>query len=65
MEKCSSQAGHTDANIIRRMRFEYRITDATDAHLEYVILIAFPLQQWLGERASLLRYTRIAPLLTL
>jgi hypothetical protein len=27
---------------------------------EYVILIAFPLQQWLHDRASLLRYTYIA-----
>jgi hypothetical protein len=26
-------------------------------HLEYVILIAFPLQQWLHERASILRIT--------
>jgi len=24
-----------------------------DTHSEYVILIAFPLQQWLNERASL------------
>ena len=29
-------------------------------HSEYVILIAFPLQQWLNERASVLRYTYIA-----
>jgi hypothetical protein len=28
---------------IRRMRFACRITKATDAHSEYVILIAFPL----------------------
>ena len=28
--------------------------------LLYVILIAFPLQQWLRERASMLRYTYIA-----
>jgi hypothetical protein len=27
---------------------------------EYVILIAFPLQKWLHERASMLRYTYIA-----
>ena len=31
-------------------------------HSEYVILIAFPLQQWLHERASVLRYTYIASL---
>ena len=29
-------------------------------HSEYVILIAFPLQQWLNERASMLRHTYIA-----
>ena len=32
----------------------------TDAHSEYVILIAFSRQQWLRERALLLRYTYIA-----
>jgi hypothetical protein len=32
---------------------------ATNTHLEYVILIAFPLQQWLHERPSMLRYTYI------
>jgi len=31
----------------------------TNTHSEYVILIAFPLQQWLHERASMLRYTYI------
>ena len=35
------------------------ITKPTNTHLEYVILIAFPLQQWLQER-SMLRYTYIA-----
>ena len=30
---------------------------ATQAHSEYVILIVFPLQQWLHESASTLRYT--------
>jgi hypothetical protein len=29
-------------------------------HSDYVILTAFPLQQWSQERASLLRYTYIA-----
>ena len=28
-----------------------RITKPTDTHLEYVIVIAFPQQQWLCERA--------------
>jgi hypothetical protein len=39
------------------------ITKATHTHSEYVILIAFPLQQWLHERASMLRYTYIARLI--
>jgi len=30
---------------------------ATNAHPEYVILIVFPLQQWLHEGASMLRNT--------
>jgi len=35
------------------------IPTATNTHSQYVILIAFPLQQWLHEHASLLRYTYI------
>jgi hypothetical protein len=30
------------------------ISKATDTHCEYVIIIAFPLQQWLSERAFFL-----------
>jgi hypothetical protein len=37
----------------------YRHTH-THTHSEYVIFVAFPLQQWLYERASLLRYTYTA-----
>ena len=33
---------------------------ATNIHWEYVILIAFPLQQWFHESASMLCYTYIA-----
>ena len=36
------------------------ITKTTNTHSEYVMLIAFPLQQWLHERASILRYKYIA-----
>jgi len=32
---------------------------ATYTHSEYVIIIVFPLQQWLNERASMLRYMYI------
>jgi hypothetical protein len=45
----------TDDNIIRRMRFTCWMTKATDTHSEYIIFIAFPRQQWLCERASMLR----------
>ena len=48
-----------DDNIIGRMRFSRFITKATDTHSEYVMLIAFPRQQWLYERPSMLRYTYI------
>jgi len=42
---------------ILRMRIACWIPKATSTHSEYVIIIAFPLQQWLHERASVLRYT--------
>ena len=45
---------------IWRMRIACWITKATDTHSENVILIAFPLQQWLCERVSTLRYTYTA-----
>ena len=41
---------------VRRMRIACWITKVTDTHSEYVILIAFPLQQRLNERASMLGY---------
>ena len=43
-----------DGNIIRRLPFGGWITEATVTHSEYVVLI-FPRQQWLRERASILR----------
>jgi hypothetical protein len=45
---------------IGRMRITCWIPKATNTRSKYVILIAFPLQQWLDERASVLRYTYIA-----
>jgi len=44
--------------IIRRIRFAFWITKATDTHSEYETIIGFPLQQWLHERALILFYTR-------
>ena len=46
-------------------RFTCWINKAISTHSEYVILIALPMQQWLRERAPLLRYTYIAPLVGL
>jgi len=40
---------------IRRILIACWIPKATNTHSQYVILIAFPLQQWLHDRASLLR----------
>jgi hypothetical protein len=45
---------------IRRMRTACRIPNARDTQSQYVTLIVFPLQQWVSERASVLRYTYTA-----
>ena len=45
---------------IWRMRIACCVPKASNTHSEYVIHIAFPLQQWLHERTSILRYTYIA-----
>jgi len=42
---------------VRCMRIACRVAKATNTHSEYVILIAFPLQRWLHESASVSRYT--------
>jgi len=42
---------------IWRMRIAYWITMSTNTHSEDVIFIVFPQQQWLQERAPILRYT--------
>jgi hypothetical protein len=44
---------------IWRMRIACCIPKATDTQSEYVILIDFPLKQWLQVRASMLGYTCI------
>ena len=49
---------------IRYMRIECWIPKATNTNSQYVILIAFPHQQWLHERASVLHYKYIACLVT-
>jgi hypothetical protein len=65
VEKYGTAGRAADNNIIRRMRFACWIPKATHTHPEYVIFIAFPLQQWLRERASMLRYTTLPVLLKL
>jgi hypothetical protein len=55
VEKYGTARQATDDNIIWHMRFAGWITKATDTHSEYVTLITFPRQQWLRERASMLR----------
>ena len=50
----------TYGDIIRRMRIACWIPKATNTHTGCIILIAFPLQQWLYESTSMLRYTYAA-----
>ena len=64
VEKCGRDPGATNDVIIWRIRVACWICKAicTYAHAhtdQYVILIAFPLQQWIRERSSMLRYTYI------
>jgi len=47
------------------MRIACWVPRATNTHPECVILIAFPLQQWLHGHSSMLSYVHIAFLLTL
>ena len=41
------------------MHFAYWVPKATNTLSEFVMYIAFPLQQWFLERPPMLRYTRI------
>jgi hypothetical protein len=63
VEKYVTSRQATDDNVIQRMHFECGITKATNKNSEYVIIIAFSRQQWLRERALMLRYTYIACLM--
>jgi len=57
VEKFGRVGQVTDDDI---MRIACWIPKPTNTQSEYIIRIAFPLQQWLHERASILRYTYIA-----
>jgi hypothetical protein len=61
VEKYGTIRQATHDNITRRMRFACWLIKATDTQPEYVILIAFPRQQWLLERVSMLHYTYMPP----
>ena len=50
-EKCGTAGQATDD--YQRMRTACLTTTTTNTHSEYVILIAFPLQHWSQERASI------------
>ena len=45
---------------VRSMPIARWITKATNTNSDYVIFIAFPVQQWLGERTLVLHYACIA-----
>ena len=53
----------TDDNIIGRVRITCWMPKVTNTHSEYVIIIAFPLQKWLHECASILFYPTLPVLL--
>jgi len=57
VEKCGRVGQATGDN---KLRSAFWIPKATNTHSEYIILITFPLQQWLHESASILRCTYIA-----
>ena len=52
----------TDDNIIRSQRIAFWISKPTEAH--FILLKAFPRQQWLRERAQVLRSTYIVRFVT-
>ena len=60
VEKYCRRGHTTDDNIIWRMCIAFWVPKATNTHSEYVILIAFPLQQKLHECALVLHCVYIA-----
>ena len=55
VEKYGKAGQVTYDDMILGMRIACWMPKATNTHSEYVIFIAFPLQQWLHERVSMLR----------
>ena len=64
MENYSRAGQDTVDNVMWRMHIARWIQKATNTLSEYVIILLCPLQQWLKERPSFLRYTYIACLVT-
>ena len=63
-KKCGRAREAADSNIIWLMRIACWIPKSTNTQSEHVILsIAYPLYQWLHERASILHYTYSASLI--
>jgi hypothetical protein len=46
MQKYGTTGQATDDNIIWRMRIAFWVNKIAETHSEYVIIIAFPRQQW-------------------
>jgi len=65
VEKCGRAGQAGDDNIMRRMRSGCWVIKFTETHSYSLILIAFPRQRWLCERAAMLRYRYIACLVQL
>jgi hypothetical protein len=63
VEKYCSAKGIKDENTLRCMHFACWVTQATNPHLDYVILTAFARQQRLREGASMIVYMYTASLL--
>jgi len=55
VEKYCRASQVTDDNIIWPLRISCQMFNARDTHSEYLLLIAFPRQEMIRERASILR----------
>jgi hypothetical protein len=60
VEKFGTIGQATNVNIIGHMLFTCLVNKFTDTHSEYIMLIAFPRQKSLRERASKLHFTYMA-----
>ena len=67
MDEHNTAREATDDNTVRHRKYAICVPDIqgknTDTHLAYLILITFPPQRWLHERATMLRYVTLPVLL--